>query len=502
MQIFHLSFFIFHFYLYISPLEKVLSFENKNKFGFILYFAHLFVPLHPKYQPIYFLMRKIILLLAMIATTFTASHAGGLMTNTNYHIAFDRMMARGASFDIDAAYSNPAGLAWGHEGFQLSINFQKPWQYRNIDYKNGNSGHLYEGVASAPIVPALFACYRKNRFAVSAMIGIVGSGGFVKYDDGVPMFNVVLAGMFAQKGIAPNTYQINSEMKGKQYIYGGQLNLTYKVTDFLSVAAGARANYYDGYYRGHVTAEQHPLLGTLANLQLDVDQRGWGYTPIISANYHKGPLTLAARYEFRTKINVPNKTNDLQAGLGPKVEALLQATDPASLTAIKTSLGQKTIAYQDGVETRYDMPALLSVAVGYEFEKNVRATLEYHYYDDKNAKMANNRQEHLTHGTHEFLAGIEGDVNDRWTLSCGVQRTDYGLSDDYQQNTSFACDSYSIGLGAAVKLTDKIRLNAGYFCSIYDDYQKTCQLAREGYTGTETYSRTNHVIGLGVDFKF
>ena len=40
---------------------------------------------------------------------FSTSYAGGLMTNTNYHIAFDRMMACGATFDIDAAYSNPAG---------------------------------------------------------------------------------------------------------------------------------------------------------------------------------------------------------------------------------------------------------------------------------------------------------------------------------------------------------------------------------------------------------
>ena len=78
-------------------------------------------------------MRKKILTMTMLALgVFTTSYAGGLMTNTNYHIAFDRMMARGATFDIDAAYSNPAGLAWGHEGFQLSLNFQKPWQNRDI----------------------------------------------------------------------------------------------------------------------------------------------------------------------------------------------------------------------------------------------------------------------------------------------------------------------------------------------------------------------------------
>jgi hypothetical protein len=63
----------------------------------------------------------------------SAVEAGGLMTNTNYHIAFDRMMARGASTEIDAAYSNPAGLAWGHEGWQLSFNVQKPFQWGDVE---------------------------------------------------------------------------------------------------------------------------------------------------------------------------------------------------------------------------------------------------------------------------------------------------------------------------------------------------------------------------------
>ena len=308
--------------------------------------------------------------------------------------------------------------------------------------------------------------------------------------------------MLGQKGIMPDRYKLNSQMKGKQYIYGGQLNFTYKLLDCLSVAAGIRANYYDGYYRGHVIADGHQLFGDLVKLELDVDQRGWGFTPIVSLDFHKGPLTLAARYEFRTKINVPNKTNLLNASLGDNLKAFLMQNDPASLQAIGQALATKTTAYQDGEHTRYDMPAMLSVAAGYEFSPKVRATVEYHFFDDRHAKMANDRQLKLTHGTHEFLAGVEGDINDRWTLSCGVQRTDYGLSDDYQLNTSFACDSYSIGLGCAVYLTKKLRLNAGYFCSIYDDYTKECKEARDGYSGRETYSRTNHVIGVGIDYKF
>ena len=473
-------------------------------------------------------MRKQVLILAVITIAFAANvRAGGLMTNTNYHIAFDRMMARGATFDIDAAYSNPAGLAWGHEGWQLSLNFQKPWQNRDIKLGDvryqGKMGEItYEGKASAPIVPALFASYKKDRWAISSMIGIVGSGGFVEYKEGVPMFNMLIGSTITSltQGLSEVTSgatpvvtpdQFDSEMKGKQYIYGGQINFTYKVLDCLSAAAGIRANYYDGYYRGHVIAG-HSTMGNLANLSLDVDQKGWGFTPLVSLAFHQGPFTLTARYEFRTKIETKNETNSLNADLNitklvtePLTKLVVDNIISAERAqAIGQDIQQRmsggfsayTAPYKDGAKTRYDMPALLSVAAGYEFTPKLRATLEYHFFDDKNAKMGGDRQKELTHGTHEFLAGVEYDINDKFTVSCGGQRTDYGLSDGYQQNTSFACDSYSFGLGGAWNISEKVRLNAGYFMSIYSDYEKQASY------GIETYSRTNYVVGLGVDYKF
>ena len=332
------------------------------------------------------------------------------------------------------------------------------------------------------------------------MIGIVGSGGFVEYKEGVPMFNVLLQSMLTANGLTPDQYKLDSEMKGKQYIYGGQINFTYKILDCLSAAVGIRANYYDGYYRGHVKAIEHPMFGDVAKLLLDVDQKGWGVTPLISLAYHQGPLTVTARYEFRTKLNPKNETNILDAGLGAKLVEYMTMTDPqgtpAKLAALQQQLGAYTAPYQDGAHTRYDMPALLSIAAGYEFTPKLRATLEYHFYDDRHAKMANNRQEELKHGTNEFLAGVEYDINDKFTVSCGTQRTDYGLSDGYQQDTSFACDSWSIGMGGAWNINDKVRLNAGYFISLYSDYTKPTAY------GSETFSRTNNVIGVGIDYKF
>ena len=338
------------------------------------------------------MMRKLIIS-AVIALCSTPVFAGGLMTNTNYHIAFDRMFARGASTEIDAAYSNPAGLAWGHEGFQLSLNFQKPWQNRDITTTipnylaypgvyNGYDGFQnkkFNGVASAPIVPALFASYKKDRWVLSTMIGIVGSGGFVKYDEGVPMFNALVMGSIFKQTlqakmanpayplITPEMYSIDSEVKGKQYIYGAQLNFTYKVTDYFAAAIGLRANYYDGYSKVSLKANMQG--NTLADMNLDCVQRGWGVAPLVSFDYHQGPLTVSARYEFRTKIETKNDTKEIPEGLGELAEP-----------------------YQDGAHVRYDMPSLLSIAAGYEFTPQLRATLEYHFFDDKHAVMAGDRQ--------------------------------------------------------------------------------------------------------------
>lgn len=147
------------------------------------------------------------------------------------------------------------------------------------------------------------------------------------------------------------------------------------------------------------------------------------------------------------------------------------------------------------------MPALFTFAVGYDFSEKLRGTLEYHFFDDKNAKMANDRQETLNRGTFEYQAGVEYDINEKFTVSLGAQRTDYGLSDDYQQNTSFACDSWSVGFGGAVNLNEHIRINAGYFITLYEDYKKNTQYLPSINT-TETYSRTNNVIGIGIDYKF
>lgn len=239
-------------------------------------------------------------------------------------------------------------------------------------------------------------------------------------------------------------------------------------------------NYFTGGYEGFLTAKASDT--TLMHLALDCDQTGWGLTPVIGVDMKWSKLNFGAKYEFMTNMNIENKTNKLD--YEPEAEGLVGP-------------------YKDGVNTSNDIPSMLSVAASYEFLPVLRASVEYHFFDDKSAGMANGKQKFLTKGTNEYLAGIEWDVTKQLTLSCGGQITDYGLSDDYQSDTSFSCDSYTLGVGAKLKLTEKANLNVGYMWTNYDDYTKTSQNYNgTGLSGTNVYSRTNKVFGLSIDYKF
>ncbi len=435
-------------------------------------------------------------MIAAAALCGLAAHAGGILTNTNQSAAFLRMVARGASQEIDAVYSNPAGTAFMPEGWQLSATIQSVYQTRNIEstlalYPEGT--RTYEGKASVPALPSVYAAYKKGSWGINGFFGIVGGGGKASFDDGLPMFDSkVMASLYAQSHgtITPDKYDINSAVSGRQYIYGAQLGASYRINKHLGVFAGGRMAYFSGNYSGYVEARLKAADQTLLNLELDCDQSGWGITPILGINYNVAGLTLAAKYEFKTSLNIANKTE--------------KNSDPEGALA----------DFKDGVNTPSDIPSMLSVAVGYKFTPRLRATLEYHFYDDKHAGMAHvdggteGKEKALTHGTSEFLAGAEFDINKLITVSAGVQRTDYGLSDGFQTNTAFSCDSWSVGLGAALNLSSKVKLNVGYFWTMYDDYTKSVAAsATGGYNGTtmagkDVYSRTNKVFGVGVDYKF
>lgn len=156
-------------------------------------------------------MRKFSLISIVMLIVSIPTFAGGLLTNTNQHAAFLRMLSRGATTEIDCALSNPAGLAFlPNDGFHVSLSIQSAFQTRDIDANfltySGLDGtkptvkpysKYYEGKAAAPVIPSLFAAYKKGDWTISGFFAITGGGGKASFDDGLPMFEAAaMVGIF------------------------------------------------------------------------------------------------------------------------------------------------------------------------------------------------------------------------------------------------------------------------------------------------------------------
>lgn len=502
---------------------------------------------------------KTVCLTAAIASS-SFSFAGGLLTNTNQNIAFNRMMSREASIGIDGVYFNPAGVAFLGQGHHLSLNWQLAYQHRSIknDYQlftnnvnNPFTPRTFKGKAFAPVIPSLQYAYNKGRWSFQANLALAGGGGKCTFDNGLGSFEKIVSetamgacklaqvvdGVAAQYGVPAvfsskfgkdGKYTYDSYMHGRQYYYGISIGAAYKVNDNFAVYGGVRTVYalcnYYGYVRdikvGNMPLYQvlDPTKTTAADIELSCDQTGLGFTPMIGVDFKTGRWNFSAKYEFKTRMRLKNKSvnqtpsignldgnlrNAYLAGGVPEAaaDAILSNQNVQGATTMlkkqfNTELGEAIGEYEDGKKIEGDIPALLTVGVGYKPIDDLRINVGFHWFDDKHATSYNNRQEKLDRGTFEYSAGVEYDLNKKFTVSTGWQRTSYGMTNDYMDDKSFIVSSNSVGVGGVIHLSKKMDLQVAYFHTFYE----TMKTQKNNYSAD--FTRNNNVFGVGLDINF
>ena len=504
-------------------------------------------------------MNKKSFLSAILLAVAGEMFAGGILTNTNQSIYFLRNPARDGAIGIDGIYSNPAGVAFLNNGFHFSFNWQSAWQTRTIDSTNpvfalgaqngGATTKTFKGEATAPVVPSIHAAYNKDRWSFQFGFAVTGGGGKCEFSDGLGSFEGAVGTIGTQLASAASQlqaagisvpsvtgYDADSYMQGRQYYFGFTLGAAYKVTDNLSVYGGLRVLYGTASYKakidnikvvsgtstytlpgymeavsGGVTqtleavvgrymaaglsyeqAMQMPAVQQLVatgqslstqaeqlapyynGVNLQSDQTGLGLAPILGVDYKVGKFNLAAKYEFRTHMSMKNKSTVKEA---MAIEAVNQ--------------------FQDGTKIREDSPALLTFGAQYSPVENVRINAGYHHFYDRQSVKYGNKQQLLKSGTNEYLGGIEWDPIEKLTVSGGFQITKYGNTDAYMSDMSCVVDSWSFGLGAKYQVSEKVAVQAAYFQTNYQHY-KTAMVSGV----MDDFTRTNKVVGVGVDLTF
>ncbi|GAP42773.1 outer membrane protein transport protein [Lentimicrobium saccharophilum] len=201
-------------------------------------------------------MKKTLLILSFGAFAI-ASFAGGIVHNTNQSASFIRMPARDASLGLDGVYYNPAGLTQLKDGFHLSLNNQYIIQTRKI-YTSfpGLNRDGFEGNVVAPLFPSVYAAYKTGKLAFSLGFNPIGGGGSALFEDGLPSFEMQVAGIpgaLSNGGIQTTKYSFDTEFEGKSVFYGIQAGASYQVNEVLSVSLGLRYVMLNNNYKGHLS---------------------------------------------------------------------------------------------------------------------------------------------------------------------------------------------------------------------------------------------------------
>ncbi|MBO4827507.1 MAG: transporter [Prevotella sp.] len=428
---------------------------------------------------------------------------------------------------------------------------------------NGQSTKIFEGVADAPFIPSLQAAWNKGDWSWQLNFSVPGGGGKCEFADGLGSFESVvgsiahqLAGLdqlataLGQQAPGVTGYDMDGYMQGRQYYFGFQLGAAYKITPDLAVYGGLRLLYGTATYKAKISniqvktaagyvnfgsfmqnatamvdggmsyvAEQlarvnsgiaqyeaagapvpteltaaksqleasgATLQGTSDNLNalqkysqgvnLLCNQTGVGLAPVVGIDYRFGAFNVAAKYEFKTQMRMKNESTVNEASEIPAVNK-----------------------FRDGEKVDEDSPAQLAVGAQWTVSDGIRLNLGYHHFFDKDVNWYNNTQKLLGGGTNEYLGGAEWDVNDRLTVSGGLQLTRYQLTDEYMNDMSFVVNSSSFGFGFAYKVSDKVTLNAAYFQTNYEHYDR---ITSKEPLVSDSFTRSNRVLGVGCQVDF
>ena len=448
-------------------------------------------------------MKKLFTTMLMAAFALT-SFAGGLLTNTNQHAAFVRNPARYASLGIDAVYFNPAGTAFLQEGWHLSANWQMIWQSRDaIDLA---ADKKYEGNVYVPCMPTIMAAYKTGDWTFSGFFGMPGGGGKAEFDNGLPLFDRLIGGLGSNIGaMAPVPMTVNgaSQFESSQYLFALQLGAAYQINDNLSAYAGVRGNYISNNYQGTIKAVADlsavgmPSMDVMA-VNLDMDQSGIAFAPIVGVDYKVGDFNFAAKYEFRAVTTVENDTKTMEVTANQALDAIKPGMSATIQGAAGQALGGYLGGFADGNTLRSDAPAILSLAGSWQALERLQVMAGWNYYFDKDAKieslMGGDNMRKLSRNTIEYLFGAEFKVTEKFLVSAGIQFSNFGINDQYTSDLGFINDSFTTGVGGKYSFTDKIDLNFGY---CYANYAPD----NNALTGTR-YERKTHNASIGVDFRF
>jgi len=432
-------------------------------------------------------MKRFFVFVTLSVVLIIPFSASAQMDNlANMSAKWIRSNVRNAALDgADLVNYNPAGLVKLTDGFHMSLNNQTLFRKPQHSFNIGMGAKSYEQDGADPFLPALYAAFKKNKWAISTGIYVTGGGSTVNYTSG--SLNTTLLGA-QQLGKAPAFYtQLKDQsLKGSSYYLAVPVGFSYAISEKLSLSLGGR------YIRGLNSTKAGLTLTTSAvsapdyAISVDYDNNASGFGGIFGINYAPTEkLNIAIHYETKVKLEFEAEGNS-----------------------------GNTVIAANGTKSRRDLPAVLYTGIHYKFTEKLSAGADFNYYFQENAdwgKITDPRNgstpeaAKVAGNCYTANVGLFYQLNEKLQLSAGCKYTAFLYDDVELYYTKLGLyeavkyNNFNVGLGAGYNVTKNVQVDLGIGRTFWKDKTINSLLA----TGAPVkITDKGYVVALGVDIAF
>jgi len=421
----------------------------------------------------------------------------------NQSAEYVRTLNRSASTDVDAAFYNPAGLAFlDGTGLYIMLSGQTYWAkkthsmdyyaiqlgdhdtemtYHTKDTFTGNMPKEYFAETLAPILPDLDIVYKGktngHEWVLYLDISLLQAAPEMKFPLGLAILD--WGNLAEQETLLFGSdrifeaYNADAEATRTEYVIGGTLGASYKINKWLSVALGGRYIYAMGSMDIQVKNISYTIDGTTnpgSNWNISTSYEGHGGSIIAGfhMNFKKSdapkifrPLDIGFKVEYHFPI-VMKKIN--HSFLAP---ASVEAS--GALNLFKDGSSSDQMAYLSGngeSSFTFQYPTQFNLGISYRFLKNFRV--------EASAEITLRRARDLSGEEDDYNdIGFKGGLTIEWgflknaVISIGYLYNDFGLKDELRDAADMMLPSHSVGGGLTIMLTKNMSFTFGVYYEIY-----------------------------------
>jgi long-chain fatty acid transport protein len=414
----------------------------------------------------------------------------------NHSAQFVRTLNRNASTDADAAFYNPAGLAFlAAPGLHVMLSAQSYGVRRthsldyygldvdgrgntptsqNLDSFAGRLPEKYFAETLAPIVPDLDIIYKAEKWAAFFDLSVMQAAPGLEFPEGLAILDwgnlAPFETVYETSGSRLLLYARDALAVRTEYYVGTTVGGSYALRDWLSAAFGvryinARGNQTirikDAVAVTDTTDLSDPTQIVLPDWNIDTDTRGHGFGFV--AGLHARPragIDVGFRYEYYAPMNLDKTTNKLSAPMAVEMSG--------QLDIFKDGTPGKDMEYQSGngdATLRVTYPQSFSLGVSVEVLEALRVEVSSQL-SLRSARNLDGREDYWRLG---FRAGgcLEWQMSPVVVISGGYLYNDFGIKPEHRTEIDPLLTSHTLGGGFELTVNGRLSITVGGFYSIY-----------------------------------